>query len=146
MAQLPSQNFYYGTDTNGTGGYWPSSVVSIQMSGVPILTAGSAVDIATGTVNVPRYLISSIYAETISSAATLAAGTIDIRTAAAGGGSSILTAPAALTSLTAINLIQSIAPAALGSVLTASSLIVRQTVNSLNTGSVGIIINIIPLP
>lgn len=124
----------------------PDTTVAVRFSGAAIAVAGSPSDLLTAVVGVPRYVILQIIAECISAAGTLAAATVDIRTATGGGGSSILDAATMLDSLTAANLTQPIAPAALGSVLTAQSLTLRQTVDSGNAGVVSVVVLILPLP
>lgn len=145
-ADSPSANYVYGTSPGNVGGYYQGAVVPLRLTTANIATSGSPADIGSITTGLSRFIIQGIYVESLTASGTLAAGTIDIRTATAGGGSSVLSAATALTSLTTLNLTQSIATAALGSVLTASTLTVRQTVNSLNAGTIAVVILVIPLP
>lgn len=141
-----SANSFYGTNPSGTGGYWNlggSVPITIPTASISTSTTGDLVTVATG---LSRYIVSAVYVESLTAGGTMAAGTVDIRTAASGGGSSILTAPVALTSLTAANLAQQLTTAAIGSVLTAANLTLRQTVISLNAGTVGVVIILIPVP
>lgn len=121
---------------------------AVVFPSLAIATAASPADLGTQSVPFARYIVQSVYVESLTAAGTLALGTLDIRTAAAGGGASILTAPVALTSLTGANLAQSFAvPAITGAtVATAANLTVRQTVNSANAGTAAVVVTIIPVP
>lgn len=145
-AEPAGANYNYGTNPSNVGGYYQVGVVPLRLTSAAIATSGSPADIGSITVGLSRYIISGIYVESLTAAGTLALGTIDIRTATAGGGSSILLAATALTSLTTLDLAQSVAPAALGSVLTAATLTVRQTINSLNAGTIAVVVLVIPVP
>lgn len=139
------------TTSDGTGAWTVTAgagVVSLQIPSTAVLTANSPGDLVSITVpsQVARYVVHSVYIETISATGTLALCTIDLRTATGGGGASLLNAATALTSLTSANLAQSLTVAALGSVLTAGTLTVRQTVNSANAGNIAGVINLIPVP
>lgn len=127
--------------------YLPSTngAYALVFSGAAISTGatGDLQTIATGT---SRYIILSVYAETTAASGTLALATVDIRTATAGGGTSILTAPVALASLTATNLAQSLAPMALGAIQTAANLTLRQPALSANAGTVSVVVVILPVP
>lgn len=118
---------------------------ALVFSGAAIST-GSTGDLQTIATGTSRYIILSVYAETTAASGTLALATVDVRTAPAGGGTSILTAPVALASLTAINLAQSLAPMALGAIQTAANLTLRQTVLSANAGTISVVVVILPLP
>ena len=131
-----------------TAAYLPQSAVgayALRFTSAAI-SAGATGDLQTIATGTSRYIVLSAYAETNSAAGTLALATIDIRTATAGGGSSVLAAPVALTSLTAIDLAQSLAPMALGAVQTAANLTLRQTVLSANAGTISVIVVILPIP
>ncbi len=120
---------------------------ALKLLNVPIATSGSAAD--RGSLEVPswitRYAIMNVWAFSVSAAGTLAAGIADLRSAAAGGGASLLTAPVALTGLTAGNLAQSLAVVALGVTYTARTLYLRQTVDSLNAGVVNVYVELLVL-
>lgn len=124
----------------------PYGTQAVRISNVTLGTTGSPADLVTVTVGLSRYIVTAVYVESNTAAATLAAATIDIRTATAGGGASALNAATALTGLTAANKAQSVTVAALGNVLTASTLTLRQTVDSANAGTVSLVIVVIPLP
>lgn len=124
----------------------PYGTQAVRISNVTLGTTGSPADLVTVTVGLSRYIVTAVYVESNTAAATLAAATIDLRTATAGGGASVLNAATALTGLTTANKAQSIAVAALGNVLTASTLTLRQTVDSANAGTVSLVIVVIPLP
>lgn len=143
----PTANQNYGLNPSGVGGYWTSYVgTGIVISTASIATSGSPADLVTVATGLSRYIVGAVYVESLTAAGSLAIGTVDIQTATAGGGASILSAPVALTGLTTLNLAQSLAPAALGSVLTAANLTLRQTVNSLNAGTIAVVIVLIPVP
>lgn len=124
----------------------PYGTQAVRIPNVTLLTAASPGDLATVSVDLNRYIVTAVYVESMSAAGTLAAATIDIRTATAGGGASVLSAATALTGLTAANLVQAPAVATLGAALTAANLTLRQTVNSGNAGVVSLVIIVIPLP
>lgn len=134
------------------GGGYPRLAIAGNPSSVSIPTAAISTsvtgDLATIAVGLSRYIITAVYVESLTAAGTLALGTIDIRTATAGGGASVLTAPTALASLTAANIVQSIAvPTLSGStVLTAANLTLRQTVVSANAGTIAVVIVAVPVP
>jgi hypothetical protein len=104
---------------------------------VPIGTSGSPTDRATANIpsNVNGYRPYAALARTVSANGTLAIGTLSIYSAAAAGGTNII-APIALTGLTAADTVQDLTIISLASVLTAPTLYLRQTVNSLNAGVV----------
>lgn len=134
--------------TGLSAAYAPQSsqgAYAIRFTSAAISTGatGDLQTIATGTA---RYIVLSVYAETTAASGTLALATVDIRTATAGGGTSILTAPVALASLTAVDLAQSLAPMALGAIQTAANLTLRQTVLSANAGTISVVVVILPLP
>lgn len=134
--------------TGLTAAYTPQSAqgaYALRFTSAAISTGatGDLQTIATGTA---RYIVLSIYAETTAASGTLALATVDIRTATAGGGTSILTAPVALASLTASDLAQSLAPMALGAIQTAANLTLRQTVLSANAGTISVVVVILPVP
>lgn len=124
----------------------PNGTQAVRFTTAPIGASGSPADLQTVAVGLTRYVVTAVYVESISAAGTLAAGTIDVRTATAGGGASVLNAATALTGLTAADKAQSIAVAALGNVLTAANLTLRQTVDSANAGVVSVVVVVIPLP
>jgi hypothetical protein len=141
-----SNNTYYGTNPSGTGGYWSlGGSVPIAIATASISTSATG-DLATVATGLSRYIVSAVYVESLTAAGTMAAGTIDIRTATGGGGSSILSAPVALTGLTSTNLVQQLTVATLGAVQTAANLTLSQTVISLNAGTIGVVIILIPVP
>jgi hypothetical protein len=124
----------------------PYGTQAVRISNVTLLTTGSPADLTSVTIGLSRYIVTAVYVESNSAAGTLAAATIDVRTAAAGGGASVLNAATALTGLTAADKAQSVAVAALGNVQTAATLVLRQTVDSANAGVVSLVIVVIPLP
>lgn len=124
----------------------PYGTQAVRISNVTLGTSGSPADLTSVVVGLSRYIVTAVYVESNSAAATLAAATIDVRTAAAGAGASVLNAATALTGLTAADKAQSVAVAALGNVQTATSLYLRQTVDSANAGVVSLVIVVIPLP
>lgn len=124
----------------------PYGTQAVRIPNITLLTAASPADLATVSIDLNRYIVTAVYVESMSAAGTLAAATIDIRTATAGGGASVLNAATALTGLTAANLVQAPAVATLGAALTAANLTLRQTVNSGNAGVVSLVIIVIPLP
>lgn len=146
MASTPSANNYYGRDPSNASGYYSHALVAVQIPSTALGTSGSPADLATVATGLSRYIVHSVYVESISAAGTLGTATVDIRTATAGGGSSILNAATALTGLTALNLVQAPAVAALSGVLTAANLTLRQTIDSLNAGNIAVVINLIPVP
>lgn len=128
------------------GAATPYGTQAVRISNVTLSTSASPVDLTSVVIGLSRYIVTAVYVESNSAAGTLAAATIDIRTAAAGGGASVVNAATALTGLTAADKAQSVAVAALGNVLTASSLYLRQTVDSANAGVVSVVIVVVPLP
>ena len=122
-----------------------SAAILIPFGPITLSTAGGAVDKATISVPFSRYLPLAVTIESVTAAGTLAAATIDIRTAAAGGGASILSAPTALTAATAVDKIVSITPVATD-VRTAPTLTLRQTVDSGNAGTISGVLVVRPLP
>lgn len=124
----------------------PYATQGVRISNVTLGTTGSPADLTSVSIGLSRYVVTAVYVESNTAAGTLAAATIDIRTAAAGGGASVLNAATALTTLTAADKAQSIAVAALGNVQTASTLVLRQTVDSANAGTVSVVIVVVPLP
>lgn len=146
VAFAQSLNSYYGQDNAGNKGYLTlggAVPVVISTASISTTTTGDLVTVATG---LSRYIVSAVYVESLTASGSLALGTVDLRTATAGGGSSVLSAPVALASLTAANLAQQLTTASLGSVLTAANLTLRQTVVSLNAGTVAVVIVLIPVP
>lgn len=123
-----------------------SAGVCIPFGPVTLSAAGSVVaDLATITVPFARYLPVALTIEAKTAAGTLAAATVDVRTAAAGGGASVLSAPSALTGVTAVDKIINVTPVATD-VRTASSLYLRQTVDSGNAGTIAGVLIVRPLP
>lgn len=124
-----------------------TSKVVFLIPALAIGTSGSPADL--GSFALPaainRYTVTNVYAYTTAASGTLAAATVDVRTAAAGGGSSLLTAPVALTGLTAANLAQNMTPLAMGTTFAGGSIFVRQTINSLNAGTVTIAVEVLVL-
>lgn len=130
------------------GAYLPQAnegAYAIRFTSAAIST-GATGDLQTVATNTARYIVLSVYAETTAASGSLALATVDIRTATAGGGTSVLTAPVALASLTAVDLVQSLAPMALGAVQTAANLTLRQTVVSANAGTISVVVVILPVP
>jgi hypothetical protein len=129
--------------------YLPSQLRArtIAVPVASIATSGSPADITAVDIpsDVTSYVVTSVYAASDSAAGTLAAATIDLRTASGGGGSSLLASPTALTGLTANSLVQSITPAVLGAKQTAGTIHLRQTVNSLNAGTIRVYVTILVL-
>lgn len=124
-----------------TPNYQPRSVTLTLLTGLtPNVDIGSIVIPSQFT----NYLITNIYVRSVTASGSLAAATIDLRTAANGGGTSILGSPTALTGLTAAALVQSITPV-LTSVMTASQLFVYQSVGAGSTGTIKIVLQIIDL-
>lgn len=129
--------------------YLPSQekIVTFTIPAVAVLTTGSAADLASIVLptRLTRYAVQNVYVTSVTAAGTLAAATIDLRTAAAGGGSSILTAATALTGLTTLNLAQSVSAAAIGVTYTAGTIYLRQTVDSLSAGTIMIVVVVVDL-
>lgn len=112
-----------------------------------IATSGSPADLQSVILpsSINRYTVTNVYAYTTAASGTLALATVDVRTAAAGGGTSLLTAPVALVGLTAVNLVQNMTPLTLGTTFANGSIFVRQTVNSANAGTLTIAVEILVL-
>lgn len=127
--------------------YLPSQqgALALKFTGAAISTSttGDLVTVATG---LARYVISAVYVETTAASGSLALGTVDVRTATSGGGSSVLAAPTALVGLTAVDLAMSVTPMTLGAIQTAANLTLRQTVISANAGTISVIVILIPVP
>ena len=108
---------------------------------VALQTTGGAADIATLSGLPPRYLIRDIVVVAKSATGTLVASVIDIRTAAAGGGASIIdttSTNATLTNLTAEDKLKSLVPLTYTDIQKTRKLFLRQTTNSANAGVVDI--------
>lgn len=155
FAQTQSQEAFLGTPTAsnsvavstsaGVRSWIPmTNEVVFLISGNAIATSGSPADLQTFTLPayINRFTVTGVWAYTSAASGTLALATIDLRTAAAGGGSSLLTAPVALTGLTAVNLVQSLAPLALGVTFANGPLVVRQTINSANAATLVIAVRV----
>lgn len=122
--------------------------LSVPFSGVAVDT-GAAADLVTLTVpaQAARYIIISITIEATAASGALAISVVDLRTAASGGGSSVLSSPMTLSSLTAANTYQMANDSAISNtVQTSGSLILRQTTASLNSGTFGGVLIIQPVP
>lgn len=117
-----------------------SSPMTLQTGLTPLVDIGSIVI----PVQFANYIVENIYVRSVNLAGTAATATLDIRTAASGTGSSILSGATALSGLTATGLCQKITPV-LTSVLTAPILYVYQTVGSLNAGTIIITLDVIAL-
>lgn len=146
---LTGQNGY--TKPGVAGVDYPSPIRgTFIITGNAIATSGSPADLQTLTLTLPtgytRYAVLNAWAYSTAAAGSMALGTIDVRTAAAGGGSSLLNAASALTALTAVNLMQSLTPVTMGVTYTSTSLVVRQTVNSLNAGTISVLLDLVFLP
>lgn len=116
---------------------------------VPILTSVvTPQDLLTISVpaDVARWIAVGAYVESNSSSGTMAATTVDIRTATGGGGSSILSGATALAALTGPNLAMGLTAASVGAVLTATTLTLRQSVASLFAGTISIVVLYVALP
>jgi hypothetical protein len=120
--------------------------VQIKIPAFALNTAGSPSDLASIVIptNISNYVIKNAWVRAVTAAGTLIAATIDIRTAAGGAGSSILSAPTALTGLTGVGTVKTIS-ALNASTLTAPLLYVRQTVDSLNAGTVMVTLELVDL-
>lgn len=158
LAQSQSQEAFLGTpgasnsvavSTSGGVRSWipmTNKVVFLIPSNA-IATSGSPADLASFVLPayINRYTVTNVWAYTTAASGTLAAATVDLRTAAAGGGSSLLTSPVAMTGLTTVNLVQNMAPLALGATFANGTLFVRQTINSLNAGTVTLAVEVLIL-
>lgn len=123
-----------------------SAAIQIPFGPLTLATAGDVdADLATVAIPFARYLPLAVRVEAVTAAGTLAGATLDIRTAVAGGGASVLSAPTALTAATAVDKIVSITPVATD-VRTASALTIRQTTDSVNAGTISGVIVVCPLP
>ncbi len=103
---------------------------------VTVGTSGSPADRSTATIpsGVISYRPYAALVRTVSAAGTLAAATYGIYSASAAGGTNLV-APVAMTALTAVDTIQDLTVISLASVLTAQTLYLRQTLDSLNAGT-----------
>lgn len=112
-----------------------------------IVTSGAALDLGSASLptGITRWAMTRAFIETLSVGGGLGLAAIDVRTAPSGGGTSVLNAATLLTGLTGSNLVQVLTPLAITSVQTATSLTLRQTINSLNIGSVQVVIELIDL-
>lgn len=136
-----------------------SGILVLAAKNVTITTsAGGATDIATLTI--PSYVTRYnqmcaqasgtgniycffVYAENL--AGTAGAATFDVRTAANGGGASLLTTtPAGPTATGAMTATRS--PTVLTTVQTATTLYIRQSADSANAGTLSFYLYIMPLP
>ncbi len=115
----------------------------IKVQNVTIATSGGATDrtsVNLQNMGIDKWVVSDVRLVARTAAGTLATAQVGIYTAAAAGGTAIV-APAALTSLTAANKIQTSTVAA-HDVQTADSLFIRQTVDSGNAGTADVIIEL----
>lgn len=131
-----------GSQTGGSS-YASSLPIIVAVKSVTVLTSATPADIATITLpaGITRYIFSSgeCYAET--AAGTLAAGAMQMRTAAAGGGSQIggnITPPASSGVATGIVGSQT-------AVFSNTTLVFRQTGSSANAGTVSLYIVLYPI-
>jgi Pectate lyase superfamily protein len=133
-----------GSGTSGT--YESAAPIYVALKSVTLLTTGTPANLATIVLptGITRYFIpaaSSIqcYAET--AAGTLAAGTIQLRTATSGGGSQIgstITPPASASAMTTTAGSDTVP-------LSATTIYLYQTGSSGNAGTVSIYIKLVPI-
>lgn len=124
----------------------PIRVFTVQLLGVPVVTTGSPVDAASVSIqsSITRWTPLRVLIRAASATGTLAAGTFGVYSAAAAGGTTIVTA-AALTALTAANKLVLSTVAAQTDGITDTSIFVRQTVNSVNAGTIDVIVEALQL-
>lgn len=106
------------------------------------LNAAAPGDLATLTVFPSRYI--PVAAWVYNPTANLALATLGLYTAAAGGGTAIIT-PTLLASLTGVDTFQELSISALSSVITAQTLYPRLTVASGTAGTAALVIEMIDL-
>lgn len=148
--EVKSTTGLHTTTATGTGGvsYNNSVPITLGIKSITVLTSGGVgTDVATITIpsGITRYRVTNsqncaIYAET--AAGTLGGAGYQVRDASGGGGSTIVntvTLPAAAS--TGVSAPGTDAAA----VYTASTLYIRQTANSANTGTVSVYLTITPI-
>lgn len=132
------------------GNIYPNSFKRTFRSAVLTLAATGDTDADIGTIDltnnnpdqVTKCLIIAAYVHVVSAAGTVAAAVLDIRTAAAGGGSSIITA-GAVTGLTAADKVKALTVPAQTDVFAADKLYVRQTTDSANAGTIRVVVEVV---
>lgn len=146
MGSPGASNSVAASTTGGVRSWIPmTSEVVFLIPGNSIVTSGAPADMQSFALPsyINRYTVTGVWAYTSAASGTLALATIDLRTAAAGGGSSLLTAPVALTGLTAVNLAQNLTPLALGATFAGGTMYARQTVNSANAATLVIAVRVL---
>lgn len=118
----------------------------VKVPAFSLKTAGSPADVASIAIpfSMSKYVVKAAWVRAATAAATLQAATIDLRTAAGGAGSSILSGATALTSLTAAGKVQTI-NCVTSDALSSQIIYVYQTVDSGNAGTVEITLELIDL-
>lgn len=114
-------------------------VRTISLKNVPVQDSGSAADLAILAGLPARWVLLGARVVGKTQAGTLAAAVIDLRTAGAGGGSSVIdvtSTNSTLNTITANGKIKNLTPLAQTDVYTARRLFLRQTTNSANIGTV----------
>lgn len=116
----------------------PRTVFTLKTTGSPADLG--VIDMTGGDSSLtPAYIVKGVQIGILTAAGTVAATTIGIYTAAAAGGTTVVTA-AALTAMTAAS--KSIAmTVATSDILVAPKLYVRQTVDSANAGTIVVIVD-----
>lgn len=119
----------------------PSRYFTVALRNVAVGTSGSPVDRA--SVGLPtgitRWRPIGVTIRAVTAAGTLAAGTFGVYTQAAAGGTTIVTA-AALTTLITANIFVASTIAAITTGITDTNIFVRQTVNSVNAGTIDVFV------
>lgn len=133
-----------GTVSNLSSTSTVDSLIHIKIIGATIGASGSPADRTSVALPawVTKYTVEAVRARAVTAAGTLALATIDVRTASGGGGASLLSAATALSALSAADTVQSITPATFASVATASTIYLRQTVDSGNAGTIDLELDI----
>lgn len=119
-----------------SSGYIPPAAKSAVLT---VLTSTSPGDLGSIAIpaNITRYIIRKIAVVAKTAAGTLALATVDLRTVAAGGGSSVLSGATALVAASAAGKVVDLSSVSvITDALTASTLFVRQTVDSANAGTI----------
>lgn len=114
---------------------------TVSILGVAVGTSGSPADRGNSALpgGVTRWIPVRVIIRAATATGTLAAGTFGLYTQAAAAGTAFV-APAALTALTAANKFTSSTVAALTDGITDTNIFVRQTVDSLNAGTIDVIV------
>lgn len=129
---------------------YPNSMKRTFRSAVLTLLTAGDVDTDLGSIDLTdgnpdqdtKFLMVGCYVHAVSAAGTLVAAVLDVRTAAAGAGASVITA-AAITGVTAAGKVKAMTVPAQTDVVAADKLYIRQTTDSGNAGTIRVVVEVI---